>query len=73
MNLLKPGDLVFSHRLKNIGLVLSEGSGISVYVEDRPYRIIDSRMYSAMVCGSKKTIYEYEVEKISKNLESENV
>ena len=66
MSLLKPGDLIFSDRFKNIGLILSEGSDISIYVEDRPYRIIDSRMYSAIVCGIKKTIYEHEVEKISK-------
>ncbi len=74
MNFSK-GDLVsFSRYGKmNKGIITSVGSKVSMYIEDRPYRIIDTRMCSVLSEGTLKTIYDYQIEEILSSKENKNV
>ena len=46
------------------GLVLSNGHSVSLYVEDRPYRIIDTMSYSVMFDGIRRSVYDYQIEEV---------
>ena len=56
------GDLVEVCIEKNIftGLVIS-GRPVSLYIEDRPIRIIDEVSYTIMVNGDRKFAYEKDI------------
>ena len=70
------GDLVkFESRYgdQKSGIVLDKGMKVSLYVEDRPYRIIDATSYSVMYDGTKGIVYDHQIEKIFNCKEISNV
>ena len=59
------GDLISFFRgngEKRPGLITRVGGRVSMYVEDRPYRIIDTRSYTVLSMGKSMTIYDYQIE-----------
>ena len=70
------GDLVrFSDErgLEEEGMVIGDGHRMSVYVEDRPMRVIDAISYPVMTSREiKKYIYDYQIKEIVSNKEERN-
>ena len=70
------GDLIRftnSRGIDKSALILSDGHSVSLYVEDRPYRIIDTTSYSVMSDGVRRSVYDYQIEEILNYKESTDV
>jgi len=70
------GDLVVFHDRygsRKAGVITYEGSRVSLYVEDRPYRIIDTKSYRVICSSGSEFIYDYQIEEILNNKEKRDV
>lgn len=63
----KPGDLVevSKHRSETYAGVVVSGRPTSLYVEARPYKIIDEVMYKIVSSGNHTFAYEYQMRKLN--------
>tara|TARA_E500000331_G_C17156206_1_gene669662 strand:- start:6 stop:233 length:228 start_codon:yes stop_codon:yes gene_type:complete len=70
------GDLVVfidGDRKKKTGIITSKGSNVSLYIEDRPYKIIDTVPYRIVSEGIVKSIYDYQISEVLSKKDIENV
>ena len=62
---LKPGDLIMiENHSKSLGIIVTEGLNMSVYVEGRPIKIIDTYQHVAISKGKRIIVYDYQVRKL---------